>query len=70
MGQDLGLEAELADSLAVLTRLLGGSRRGQLDVVGAELIESLSDLNLLGLVKVSVGESARAVSRWSRYYGS
>lgn len=46
MCEDLGLEAELADGLAVLSRLLRGSRRSQLDVVDAEVVEGLGDLDL------------------------
>lgn len=41
MGQNLGLEAEIADLLAVIVRLLGRGGRGQLDVVDAEGIEGL-----------------------------
>jgi hypothetical protein len=55
--QNLGLEAELADSLAVLARRLRGDRGGQLDVVGAKLVESLSDFNLLVEVEIGIGKS-------------
>ena len=37
--QDLGLESEVADLLAVIIRLLGGGGGGELDVVDAECIE-------------------------------
>ncbi len=38
-GKGTNLQAELADGLAVLARLLRGSGRGELDVVDAEGIE-------------------------------
>lgn len=38
-GERTNLQAELADGLAVLARLLRGSGRGQLDVVDAKGIE-------------------------------
>lgn len=44
--EDLGLESELANGLAVCTRLLGGSRGGELDVLHTESIESLGDSDL------------------------
>lgn len=50
------LEAELADRLAVAARLLRGSRRGQLDVVDAEVIEGLGNLDLGLGVEEGVGE--------------
>lgn len=50
------LEAELADRLAVTARLLRGSRRGQLDVVDAEVIEGLGNLDLGLGVEEGVGE--------------
>lgn len=46
VSQDLGLEAELADGLAILAGLLRGSWRGKLDIVDAEVIESLGNLDL------------------------
>lgn len=40
VSQDLGLlEAELADGLAVCSRLWGGGGRGQLDVLHTELVK-------------------------------
>ena len=39
--EDLGLEAELADGLAVLLGLLGRGRRRELDIVYSEFVESL-----------------------------
>lgn len=56
VSQDLGLEAELADSLAVKTRLLGGTRRGELDAVNTKLVQSLSDLDLGLGVEVGIGK--------------
>lgn len=38
--RETDLEAELADSLAVLTRLRRGSRRGQFDVLDTKVGES------------------------------
>lgn len=46
VGKDLSLEAELADGLAILSRLLRGSGGGKLDVVNAEVVESLGNLDL------------------------
>lgn len=40
------LEAQLADGLAVQSRLLRSSWRGQLDAVDAEVVEGLCDLEL------------------------
>jgi hypothetical protein len=56
VGQDLGLEAELADGLAVETGLLRGTRRGELDAVNTKLVESLGDLDLGLGVKVGIGK--------------
>lgn len=46
VGEDLGLETELADGLAILSRLLRGGGGGKLDVVDAEVVESLGNLDL------------------------
>ena len=55
MGEDLGvLQSELADSFTVLARLLRGRGAGELDIVGAELIQRLCDLDLLSGVEVGV----------------
>jgi hypothetical protein len=54
--QDLGLQAELADGFAVPARLLGRGRRSQLNVVDAEFIEGLGNLDLGLGVEVGVGE--------------
>lgn len=62
VSQDLGLETELADGLAVLAGGLRCSWRGQLDVVRSEFIESLCDFNLLGGVKIGVGKPATCQS--------
>jgi hypothetical protein len=56
VSQDLGLETELADGLAVETRLLRGTRRGELDAVNTKLVESLGDLDLGLGVKVGIGK--------------
>jgi hypothetical protein len=56
VSQDLGLETELADGLAVETRLLRGTRRGELDAVNTELVQSLGDLDLGLGVKVGIGK--------------
>lgn len=57
MSEDLGLQAELADSFAVLARLFGRRWAGELDVICAELIQSLCDFDLLGRVKVGICKS-------------
>ena len=62
VGEDLGLEAELADGFTVLAGLLRGGRRGQLYVVGAKLVESLCNFDLLVGVEVGIGKSGLAVS--------
>lgn len=46
VGQDLGLEAELADGLAIPSRLLRGGGRSKLDVVDTEVVEGLGNLDL------------------------
>lgn len=56
MSEDLSLEAEVADGLAVETRLLTGSGRGELDVVNAELVEGLGDSDFGLSVEEGVGE--------------
>lgn len=56
VSQNLGLEAELADSLAILAGLLRSRRGGQLDVVNTEVIESLGNLDLGLGVEEGVGE--------------
>ena len=56
VGEDLGLETELADSLAVRTRLFAGGRRRELDVLDTERIKSFGDGDLGLGVKESVGE--------------
>jgi hypothetical protein len=43
MREDLGLEAELADCLAICPRLLWGGRRCQFNVFHAESIQRLCD---------------------------
>lgn len=56
VSQDLGLEAELADGLAILAGLLRGSRRGKLDIIDAKVIESPGDLNLGLGVEEGIGK--------------
>jgi len=56
VSENLGLEAELADGLAVEARLLTGSGRGEFDVVDAEIIQSLGNADLGFGVKEGVGE--------------
>lgn len=56
VGQDLSLEAQLGDGLAVLATLLTGTRARQLDAVDAESVELLGDLDLGLGVEVGVGE--------------
>jgi hypothetical protein len=56
VGQDLGLEAQLANGLAIQSRLFRGSGRGELDVLDTKCIESLGD-SYFGLsVKEGIGE--------------
>jgi hypothetical protein len=56
VSQNLGLEAEAGNSLAVLERLLRGNGRGKLDIVDSEGIEGLGNLDLGLGVKVGIGE--------------
>jgi len=56
VGEDLSLEAELADLLAVEARLLTGGGRGELDVVDTEFVEGLGNLDLSCGVEEGVGE--------------
>ena len=56
VGEDLGLEAEVADGLAVEARLLTSSGRGELDVVHTKVVEGLGDLDLGLGVEEGVGE--------------
>jgi len=46
VGKDFGLQAELADCLAVEPRLLGGGGGREFDVFDAEGIEGLGDSDL------------------------
>lgn len=46
MCQDLGLEAEIADGLAIIVGLLRGSGGGQFDVVDAKSIERLGTMEI------------------------
>lgn len=46
VGEDLGLESELADCLAVDTRLLRGGGGGELDVLYTKSIERFGDGDL------------------------
>lgn len=56
VSQDLGLQAELADGLAVLARLLACARAGQLDAVHSKFIQLLGDCDLHVGVEVGIGE--------------
>lgn len=56
VSEDLGLQAKLADGLAVKARLLRGAGRRQFDAVDSELIESLGNLDLGLGVEVGVGK--------------
>lgn len=56
VGEDLGTETELADGLAIETRLLGGSGGGELDVLDTECVKSLGNSNLGLGVEESIGE--------------
>ena len=56
MSEDLGLESEVADGLAVEAGLLTGSGGSEFDVVDAEVVQSLGDANLGLGVEEGVGE--------------
>ena len=56
VSEDLGLETEVADGLAVEAGLLTRSGRGELDVVNAEIVQSLGDSDLGLSVEEGVGE--------------
>lgn len=56
VGEDLCVEAELADGLAVGAGLLGGGGGGELDVVDAEVVKGAGDLDLGLGVEEGVGE--------------
>jgi len=56
VSQDLGLEAELADSNAVQARLLTRARAGKLNAVNSELVKGFGDSDLGLGVEVGVGE--------------
>lgn len=56
MRQNLGLQAQLADGFAVEATLLTGGGRGEFDVINAELIQGLGDLDLGLGVEEGVGE--------------
>ena len=54
--EDLGLQSELADSLAVQSRLLRSGRRCEFDVVDTKLVEELGDLDLGLGVEEGIGK--------------
>lgn len=54
--KNLGLETELADGLAVLSRLLGSCRACDFQIVNTKVIEGPGNLNLLVEVEITVGE--------------
>lgn len=56
MCQYFGLETELADGLAVLSRLLGSGRRCEFDVIDAKVIQSLGNLDFGFGIEEGVGE--------------
>lgn len=56
VGQDLGLEAHLADLDAVLATLLGSGGRGDLDVLDSKVGKGLGDLHLGLDVEEGIGE--------------
>lgn len=56
MCQDLRLEAELANGLAILAGLLGGGGAGQFNVIDAKFIKSLCDLDLGIEIKIGIAE--------------
>jgi hypothetical protein len=56
VGEDLGLEPELADRLTVCARLFGSSGRGELDVVNTKRIQCLGNGDLGLGVEECIGE--------------
>lgn len=56
VGEDLGLQPELADGFAISPGLLGRHGRCELDVLHTERIEGFGDCNLGLGVKKRVGE--------------
>jgi hypothetical protein len=56
VGEDLGLEAELTDRLAVRARLLGCGGGGEFKVLDAERVERLGDGDLGVGVEECVGK--------------
>ena len=59
VGENLGLQAELANCFTVLAGLLGSCRASQLDIVCAKLIEGFGNLDLLSGIEVGIGKSGR-----------
>lgn len=68
MGEDLGLQAELADGFAVCARLLRGCGGCELDVLHTERIERLGNGDFSLGVEKGVGElftlCERGGSQW------
>jgi len=56
VSENLSLETESTDGLAVQARLLTGSGRCELDVVDAEIVKGLGDSDLGLGVEEGVGE--------------
>lgn len=56
VSQDLGLQSELADSLAIQARLLGSTRASEFDAINTEFVQSPRDLDLGLGVEIGIGE--------------
>jgi len=56
VGEDFGLQAELADGLAVPSRLLGSCRRREFEILDAELVEGFGDGDLGFCVKEGISK--------------
>jgi hypothetical protein len=56
VGENFGIQTELADGFAVPPRLLGSRRRREFQILDAELVEGLGDGDLCLRVKEGIGE--------------
>jgi hypothetical protein len=56
VGENFGIQTELADGFAVPPRLLGSRWRREFQILDAELVEGLGDGDLCLRVKEGIGE--------------
>ena len=69
VSEDFGFETEVADYLAISSRLFRRSRRGELDIFDSEGVKSLCYADLGVCIEESVGKLDEFWSDFSRRFG-